>query len=129
MESLKDLHQTTLEWESSIEFWKKEFLFFKKLITKYEAQLSGWSNIQEKEHFKSLLNYYSGSLMELLMNKMIDHEAMLKPLLLGEKSKQDEMSYRKEHTILRYQVEALEKEFENNKNELYALIEKAMTEK
>ena len=128
MESLQDLHKKTLEWESDIEFWKKELHFFRKLIGKYDTRINGWSNVQEKDHFKSLLNYYSGSLMELLSNKMIDHESRLKPLLNGDGDHQDEMAYRKEHSDLRYQIEAFQKEFEIYKNELYALIEKAMTQ-
>lgn len=124
-ESLNNLHHKTIEWESNIEFWKHELNFFKKLLNKYGNNLESWKDIKEREHFRELLGYYSGNLMEVLNQKLIQHEADLRPLLDNE-SHQDEMAYRNEHDALRKQIEAFEQEFKVYKSELYELIEKAM---
>lgn len=123
--SLQDLHNKTLEWESTIEHWKKELEFFKKLIDRYGAKLNFRHDINEKEHFNFLLTYYAGELMGDLTNRIHQHEARLKPLLKNQ-SEQDERGYRVEHTTLERDMTIIENEFQCYKNELYTLIEKVI---
>jgi hypothetical protein len=122
---LGDLHQKTLKWESNIELWKRELAFFQKLISQYGTHLQLREHIREREHFKMLLNYYKDQLMKSFMSKMIKHEDKLK-LLLSDGKKQDESTYRNEHSELERQINAFEKELHCFKHELYLLIEKVL---
>ena len=124
--SLQNLHQRTMEWESTIELWKKELAFFKKLISQYGSKLNFRRDIDEKEHFNFLLSYYSGELMSSLTARIHNHEAKLKTLV-NNKAKQDEKSYRAEHHAIEHEVRVIEHEFQCYRNELYTLIEKVMT--
>lgn len=127
-ESLKDLHQKTLEWESSLEFWKRELAFFKKLMDDYGRDLHMRNQIEEREHFKQLLSYYTDGLMNSLTIRIRQHEASLKQLL-NAKDKQDETSYRLDHKTLEFQISTFQKEFQSYKHELYSLIEKVLVKK
>jgi len=124
-QSLNDLHHTTLEWESKIELWKRELIFFQKLIKEYGEQLHRREDVRECDHFKMLLDYYAGQLMTSLTKKMNNHEVRLKALMRNRK-KQDEANYRKEHAELTRLMNAYENEFQCYKNELYQLVEKVM---
>jgi hypothetical protein len=124
-QSLNDLHHTTLEWESNIELWKRELIFFQKLIKEYGEHLHRREEVRECDHFKMLLDYYAGQLMTSLTNKMINHEVRLKALMRNTK-RQDESEYRKEHRELDRLMSAYEKEFQCYKHELFQLIEKVM---
>jgi hypothetical protein len=123
--SLQDLHQRTLEWESSLELWKRELSFFRKLIDQYGRQLHLREEINEREHFRFLLSFYSGELMNSLSNKIRLHETNLKPLIRG-KNTQDEQAYRDEHQQLEKQMKAIEREFHCYKGELFSLVEKVI---
>jgi hypothetical protein len=126
--SLQDLHQRTLEWESSIEFWRRELVFFKKLIDQYGTKLHLREQIKEREHFKFLLDYYSGELMDELTRKINEHEIHLKPLI-SKRNSQDEDEYRSEHRVIEKQVRSIEQEFLSYKGELFSLVEKVMARK
>jgi hypothetical protein len=123
--SLIDLHQKSIEWESNIELWKRELAFFKKLIDEYGKELHRRDDVEERNHFKLLLNFYANDLMGSLTAKIQNHETSLKPLMKNRNS-QDESTYRSEHKTLSYQIRAFEKEFLCYKNELYLLMEKVL---
>lgn len=105
--------------------WKRELIFFQKLIKEYGEQLHRRDEVKECDHFKMLLDYYAGQLMSSLSNKMVHHEVRLKSLMRNTK-KQDESDYRKEHGELTRLMSAYKQEFQCYKNELFQLIEKVL---
>lgn len=123
--SLKDLHVKTLAWESSLKLWKRELCFFQKLIDRYGRDLHGRTDVEEREHFRLLLNYYNDELMNSLEQSMFHHEANLKELL-SNGIRQDEAAYRNDHRELEHQISAFQEEFSCYKNELYLLVEKVV---
>lgn len=123
--SLEDLHHRTREWQSCLEFWKRELDFFRKLIDRYGKQLKYRHNIEEREHLRQLLSYYSGPMMDSLTDSIHHHEARLKPILKNE-GIQDEAMFREEHDTMEQTILTIEHEIKAYRNELYILIEKVL---
>lgn len=128
LQSLEDLHRQTMEWQSCIEFWKKELQFFRKLINKYGIKIKLKHNIQDCKHLSQLLSYYSGDLILSLTHLISRHEHKLK-FLLSEGKIQDEAAFRKEHAVMEKQLTIVRDEIRAFKTELFALIEKVLAEK
>lgn len=123
---LPELHRQTLDWESNLSLWKEELGFFTGLILKYRHELRTRTQIQELNHMRFLLDYYSNELMPILEAKIASQKAQLRELM-GQQGVQDEWRCRHAHTALAQQIATFEEEFACLRDELYSLMEKAIT--
>ena len=123
---LPELHRQTLEWESNLCLWKEELDIFTRLILKYRHEVRTRTQIQELNHMRFLLDYYSNELLPILEAKIASQKAQLRELM-GQQGVQDEWRCRHAHAALAKQIATFEEEFVCLRNELYALLEKAVT--
>ena len=117
-------HKKTLEWLSAAVLWKRELAFFQKLLDKYAPSLKSAEDKKKVDHFQSIILYYNGELIDSLTTKLRLHEKKLAEML--ETRDESKTDYFKEHDELTNQLESLNNQFIQYKEELYAFIEKAM---
>ena len=123
---LQELHQETLEWESTLGLWKEELAFFTRLIPKYRNELRTRTEIQELNHVRFLLDYYYNELIPTLEARLAAQKAQLR-VLMEPGSVQDESKCRNTHASLAKQIHSCEQEFTSFRDELYTLMEKALS--
>lgn len=124
-QGLSDLHQQTIEWESDLALWREEFAFFEKLVAKYRKELRLRGELEDLDHIRFLLNYYSYDLASSLKDQIANHKSRLKSLM-DLRTMQDESAYRAEHNELALKILTLEQEVVCFKNDLYNLLEKGL---
>ena len=122
---LPELHRQSVEWESTLALWKEELDFFTRLILKYRHELRTRTQIQELNHIRFLLDYYANELIPILEVRLATQKAQLRALMEPQEL-QDESRCRRAHAELAEQMNSFAKEFACFRDELYALIEKAV---
>lgn len=117
-------HKKTLEWPSTVILWKRELAFFQKLLDQYALKFSSMDDKKKIDHFQNLIIYYKGELIDALSTRLRLHEKKLAEMLeFRDETKTD---YFKEHDGLMNELEALNTQFLNNKEEFFEFIEMAM---
>lgn len=117
-------HKKTLEWLSTVILWKRELAFFQKLLDQYALKFSSMDDKKKIDHFQNLIIYYKGELIDALSTRLRLHEKKLAEMLeFRDETKTD---YFKEHEGLMNELEALNTQFLNNKEEFFEFIEMAM---
>jgi len=123
---LHELHKQVLEWESTLGLWEEELGFFSRLIPKYRQELRTRTQMQELNHVRFLLDYYENELIPLLETRLSAQKAHLRTLM-EPRLLQDESTARNTQALLADQFSAFEKEFACFRDELFALLEKAVS--
>lgn len=120
-QSAEDIHNTSKQWLSELEFIKDEHLFFSDLITTFTLQLIN------PEHFaknKALINKISRSIKR--NNQLIDevktHENDLKILVDGINQIEKEKAYIKRHKSLLTEIGTFLENYKSLKFRLFNLI-------
>lgn len=117
-------HKKTLEWLSTVILWKRELAFFQKLLDQYALKFSSMDDKKKIDHFQNLIIYYKGELIDALSTRLRLHEKKLAEMLeFRDETKTD---YFKEHDGLMNELEALNTQFLNNKEDFFEFIEMAM---
>jgi hypothetical protein len=122
--SLLTKHMKTLEWLSATVLWKKELIFFQKLLDQYASQFKTDDEKKQMHHLQNIIIYYKDELVDTLASKLRHHEKKLADML----ETRDELKteYIKEHTAIMNDLQAASDQFRNYKEELFALIEKVL---
>lgn len=122
--SLLNKHKKTLEWLSTAVLWKRELVFFQKLLDQYASKFSATDDKKKIDHFQHLIIYYKDELVDRLSSRLRLHEKKLAEML--ETRNEARTEYFNEHEGLMNELEALNTQFLQNKEELFEFIEKAM---
>jgi hypothetical protein len=122
--TLLNNHKKTLEWLSMTVLWKRELAFFQKLLDQYAAKFSTTEDKKKLDHFQNLIIYYRGELIDSLSTRLRLHEKKLAEML--ESRDETKTEYFKEHGGLMNELEALNTQFVQYKEELFEFIEKVM---
>lgn len=122
--SLLDKHRKTLEWISTSTLWKRELIFFQKLLDQYAQKFSSTDDKKKVDHFQSLVIYYRGELIDALTSQLRAHEKNLADML--ETHNELNTQYFQEHGALMGQLESFNTQFTQLKEDLFLFIEKAM---
>ncbi len=122
--TLLNKHKKTLEWLSTAVLWKRELAFFQKLLDQYTAKFSSVDDKKKIDHFQNVIIYYKCELIDALSAKLRAHEKTLAEML--ESKNETKTEYFKEHEGLMNELEALNTQFLQIKEELFEFIEKAM---
>ncbi|WP_143785878.1 hypothetical protein [Ohtaekwangia koreensis] len=114
----------TLEWLSATAFWKKEMLFFRKLLDEYAGKFTADDDHKKVHHLQNIVTYYKDELIDSLAAKLRLHEKKLADML----ETKDELNtvYIKEHIALMQELQSANDQVRDYKEELFCLIEKAM---
>jgi hypothetical protein len=121
---LFDKHRKSLEWLSSVMFWKRELDFFQKLLLRYSSKANSSDVKNEMEHFQNVIVYFKCEVIESLCQRLRLHEKNLAELL--ESRDETKIQYLRDHEVLMNELEAFEKEFIKNKVQLFSYIETMM---
>lgn len=122
--TLLNKHKKTLEWLSTAILWKRELVFFQKLLDQYAPKFSSTNDKKKIDHFQNVIIYYKCELIDALSSRLRLHEKKLAEML--ESRDETKTEYFKEHDGLMNELEALNAQFLQNKEELFEFIEKAM---
>ncbi len=121
---LIDKHKKSLEWLSAAVLWKRELTFFQKLLDRYAPKVDSVEGKKKQEHFQNVIIYYKCELVDALTTRLRQHEKNLADML--ESRDETRIQYIKEHEGLMNELEAFEKQFIKNKEELFFFIETFM---
>jgi hypothetical protein len=122
--TLLDKHRKTLEWLSTAILWKLELGFFQKMLDQYASSVSTIEGKKRLDHFQNVIIYYKNELIDTFSSRLRLHEKKLAEML--ESRDETKTEYFKEHDGLMSELEALNSQFNQNKEELFSFIEKVM---
>lgn len=122
--SLLSKHRKSLEWLSAAILWKRELAFFQKLLDQYSSEFTSVEDKKKIDHFHSLITYYGSELIPSFTTRIRVHEKKLAEML--ESRDETKTEYFKEHDTLMNELEALDTQFLEYKEEFFAFIEQAM---
>ena len=120
--SLVEMHRFTLEWLSAAELWKRELVFYQKLLERHNATNSAVEFKKQVDHFQNLIIYYNGELIGLLQKKLRDHERTLAHML--QKGDETDTEYYKEHDGIMEELNSFQRVYLEFKHTFYEFIEK-----
>lgn len=111
------LHQESVEWQSTIAFWKDETRFFSDLL--------GHKQSKESEYGKILKNLDTihENLFDYLADDISAHERLLSRLQKGEKGLSDGM-YRDQHRKLTQRMKVFTEDFREFKKMVFGYAKK-----
>ena len=119
---LTELHFESIQWLSTIEFWKTEFNFFKNLISKNFLRVTLVDKMRGLEEFdKKLDRIYTHDLAPLEI-EIKKHEHYLNKLESGD-SDVDDVTYRNSHNEAAQEIQRFEKIFKKFKLDLFHCLE------
>jgi hypothetical protein len=117
-------HKKTLDWLSAAILWKQELAFFQKLLDAYSP---GFKTVEEKQkldHFQNIIIYYRGELIDSLASKLRLHEKKLADMF--ESRDETQTGYYKEHDELMGQLDSLNTQLTEYKEELFSFLGKVL---
>jgi hypothetical protein len=116
-------HKATAEWLSTSLLWKKELKFFQKLLDLFAPKFTSLAEKQSVDHFQSIITYYDGELIDAYKSKLRHHEKKLSQML--ERGDEPDTRYFNEHDTLMNDLDAINKQLSEYKDEFYTFIETA----
>jgi len=119
---LVEMHRFTLEWLSAAELWKRELVFYQKLLDRHNSTGSTVEFKKQVDHFQNLIIYYNGELIGLLQKKLRDHERTLAHML--QKGDETDTEYYKEHDGIMEELNSFQRVYLEFKHTFYEFIEK-----
>lgn len=122
--SLLTKHVKTLEWLSATVLWKKELLFFRRLLDQYADKFTTADDKKQMHHLQNIVTYYKDELINSLASKLRLHEKKLADML--ETKDELKTAYIKEHMDLMSELQSANDQFRNYKEELFSLVEKVI---
>jgi hypothetical protein len=122
--SLLSKHRKSLEWLSSVILWKRELVFFQKLLDVYASRFTSVEAKQRISHFQNFITYYGHELIPAFASRIRVHEAELSEMLQSRDETQT--AYFKNHDNLMNELEALDEQFRENKAQFFAFIEQVV---
>jgi len=120
-EGLEKLHQESMDWISEMDLWKLELDFFQKLLDTHSPQFSTIEQKKRLDYFQNLIIYYSGELIDSIIEKTKRHEVFLAKEMV-EPQEMDEREYRKMHRGIEENVRSLRKRFYDYKKEFFTFV-------
>jgi len=122
--TLLDKHRKSLEWLSAIVLWKRELVFFQKLLDQHASRFTSVEHKKQIGHFQSIITYYKGELLDSLATRLRLHEKKIAEMF----EFQDETNtvYFTEHDGLMLELQAVNDQLLRYKEELFKFIEQVI---
>lgn len=117
-------HKKSLEWLSATVLWKRELAFFQKLLDQFSSNFTSAEDKKTISHFQSLITYYNAEVIDAFATRLRLHEKRLAEML--EARDESNTVYYKEHESLMAELENLNVQFTEYKEEFFAFIERGM---
>ena len=117
-EMLENFRHEARRWQSEIDFWKVEGLFFKRLLEIYALKISNDDDRLTFSSFEEKLKQYTEKVMDHLKKEIQMHEEYL-AVIIDKKAFSEEYTYKLRHEKLSKNTASLKKEFVLFKERLY----------
>jgi hypothetical protein len=117
-------HKESLQWLSAAVLWKREMAFFQKLLDQYAPKFTAVEDKKKIDHFQSVITYYRDELIDTMSGKLRLHEKKLAEMF--EAHDETKTEYFKEHDALMGELQSLNHQFTEYKDELFAFVERVM---
>lgn len=122
--SLMEMHHQSLEWLSYSVLWKRELVFFQKLLEQYSTRFSELEDKKKIDHFQHIITYYKGEVVDDLRKKLKTNEHKLADML--QSLNESDTEYFKEHKGIMDEATTFAKTFNEFKHEFFEFIEKVL---
>jgi hypothetical protein len=123
--SIIEMHTNSVEWLSALELWKKEVLFFQKLLDQHSSQITSSEVKKQVDHFQHLITYYGGELIVTLRKKLHNHESHLATML--KEMNESDTVYFQEHKGIMEELAAFRRTFYQFKHDYIEFIERGFS--
>lgn len=122
--SLMEMHHQSLEWLSYSVLWKRELVFFQKLLEQYAARFTELDDKKKIDHFQHIITYYKGEVVDELRKKLKMNEHKLAEML--QTLNEADTEYFKDHKKIMDEAISFAKTFNEFKHDFFEFIEKVM---
>ena len=124
---IEELHKDSKVWMSRIELWKRELLFFQKLLDSNSTKFNNPEDKKTEDHFQNLIIYYGGELLDEYKQSVRRQEKRLAELVsVDNPDKVDQAEFRTHQIRLKAKVDSFDREFRKYKHDFFAFIEKVI---
>lgn len=123
--SLITMHQESLNWLSATELWKRELVFFQKVLDQHAPKQQNVEFKKQIDHYQSIITYYGGELVDELRKKLRHHEHHLATMLQTEN--EADVAYIQEHQGVIEQLSSFHKAFAEFKHSFFEFIERGFS--
>jgi len=122
--SLMEMHHQSLEWLSYSVLWKRELIFFQKLLDQYASRFTDLDDKKKIDHFQHIITYYKGEVVDLLRKKLKNNEHKLADML--QTLNESDTEYFKEHKEIMSEAASFAKTFNEFKHDFFEFIERVI---
>jgi len=119
--SAEDMHQSSKQWLSELNFMKDEHHFFEDLITSFTHKLIDPNNFEENKKVINAINHSKKENL-VLINEIIEHEKELRVMVDGIDQPEKEREYKNEHRRLIRVFHRFRREYRELKSMLFKII-------
>ncbi|WP_178988335.1 hypothetical protein [Winogradskyella schleiferi] len=119
--SPEEMHDTSKEWLSELNFIKDEHLFFEDLVTQFTSQLIAFGNFSSIKEIIDTINR-SQKQNNTLIEAVKLHENELQIMVDGINQVKEEKAYVKEHSDLIIAMTEFLKDYKSLKTQLFDII-------
>lgn len=124
---IEELHKDSKVWLSRIELWKRELLFFQKLLDSNSTKFVNHEDKKNEDHFQNLIIYYNGELLDEYKQLVRRQVKQLSALVSKNGTEPiDESTFRNNQINLKKKVDSFDREFRKYKHEFFEFIEKVI---
>jgi len=120
--SLISMHQKSLEWLSASALWKRELIFFQKLLDQHSVQATTIDLKKEMDHFQNIITFYGVEFVNELRKKIREHEKDLANML--QRLDESDTQYFKDHEKVMGELSIFSKTYDQFKHDFFGFIEK-----
>jgi len=122
--SLVSMHQQSVEWLSASALWKRELIFFQKLLDQHSSKAVTVEQKKEMDHFQNIITYYDGEVVDGLRKTVREHEKDLADML--QRMDESDTQYFKDHKQVIGELTTFSRTYDQFKHEFFSFMEKLL---
>lgn len=123
--SAEEMHFSSIQWISELNFIKDEHLFFEDMLKEYTLPIIESHLLSKAKDLIDRLTKHQQK-TELLLNKITAHRNGLQIMIDGINQLEEENKYKKEHRKLLIEVNQFELEYNDLKKEIFKTVSQAL---
>lgn len=123
--SPEEIHETTLKWQSELEFIEVEWLFLKDLLSDNTLLLLSETDFDKTKKRISTFSSYKAEISEI-KELLIEHRNALEVLVDEVNELQKEKAFKERHLLLELKVQGFHDNYRQIKNSIFDVMKKSM---
>ncbi len=123
--SPEEIHNTTLKWQSEIEFIEVEWNFLKELLSDNTLLLLSETDFEKTKKHISKLSGYKTKIADL--KKLLEeHRNALEVLIDGVNELQKEKAFKERHVLLELKIQDFNDTYKRIKNDAFDIMKESL---